>query len=110
MAATAKVALRNLAATLTAIKSSEGQLCGLQVLNNQAAAAYVQLFDAATGSVTLGTTAPAMEVLAPATSQVNVPLPDGGVWFDVAISAASTTTEAGATGSAAGVMVFAQIA
>lgn len=110
MAATAKVKIRNATATVQAIKPDLGYLCALQVINGSAAAAYVQLFDApTTGAVTLGTTTPDLEVLVPQASQVIVPLPSDGVEFLNGIMVASTTTEMGATGSAAGVQVFAQI-
>lgn len=100
--------LRDVAATVVAIKASPGVLFGLQILNTTGAAAYVQIFDVATGGVTLATTTPDMEFLVPTGAELIVPLPDRGVNFATAISIASTTTEKGLTGSAAGVQVFAQ--
>jgi len=109
MLATAKVALRNLVGTVTAIKATPGTLVGLQILNTTGASAYVQLFDAATSAVNLGTTTPIMEQLVGSGAQVDVPLPSDGILFTTAISAASATAEGGGTGSASGVMLFAQI-
>lgn len=103
-----KVKYRDLAATVQALKAAAGTLYGLQVLNNQAAAAYIQIFDVAAASVTLATTTPDLEILVPANSQVNVVLPVQGVPFATAIAIASTTAEKGSTGSNAGVQVFAQ--
>lgn len=105
---TAGSPIRNLAATVKAIKSAAGVLYGLQILNNQGAACYVQVFDAAVASVTLGTTLPDLEVLVAANSYLNVPLPAFGVPFGNAIAVASTTLEGGSVGSAAGVMLFPQ--
>jgi hypothetical protein len=102
--------LRNAAATVTDVKVSAGTLYGLQVVNNQGAAAYIQVFNLAHASVTLGTTTPDLEMLVPANSALTYPIPATGIAFTTAISVASTTTEGGLTGSAAGVQLFAQYA
>jgi hypothetical protein len=102
-----KAKFRSLSHVQQSIKASAGVLFGVQIVNNQGAACYVQIFDAAAG-VTLGTDEPVMEFLVPANTQVNVPLPAQGVAFGTGIRVASTTTEMGSTGSAAGVMLFAQ--
>ena len=99
---------RNLG-TVVAVKAGAGNLAGLQIINTQATlAAYVQVFDAATGSVVLGTTVPVLEILVPAASSVSATLPPEGVNFATAISIASTTAEFGNTASAAGVCANAQ--
>lgn len=101
--------VRNLAGTVTAIKAGAGELHSILILNDQAALkTYVQVFNVAAGSVTLGTTVPDMEFLVPAQTQVNVTLHTTGARFSSAISVAATTAEYGNTGSAAGVHVFAQ--
>ncbi len=100
--------LLNLAGTATSIKTTAGTLFGLQIINNAGASAYLQLFDTATASVTGGTSTPDFEVLIGSAAFLNVPLPAVGIAFTTAISAISTTTEGGATGSSSGVVVYAQ--
>lgn len=100
---------RNLNATVQSIKASAGTLYGLQISNTQAATAcVVQVFNTASGGVTLGTTAPVMEIYVPGPGTVVVPIPPHGIAFGTALSIASTTTEFGSSGSAAGVVVSAQ--
>jgi hypothetical protein len=89
-----------------AIKASAGVLFGVQVINTTGASAYLQIFNAA-ADVTLGTEEPVMEFLVEAGKMVTW-WADRGVAFATGIRAASTTTEKGSTGSAAGVMLFAQ--
>jgi hypothetical protein len=95
-------------ATVTAVKSSAGNIYGIQVLNGSAAACFVQIFDVATGSVTLGTTVPDMQVRVAANSYATIPVPAVGIEFGTAISIASTTGASGDTASAAGVDVYIQ--
>lgn len=104
---TSKGHVRGLAATVSAIKTAPGTLFGLGIYNGSAASAFIQLFDAATGSVTPGTTVPDIEIEVPATSFLHVSLPALGVAFGTAISALSATAAGGGTGSAAGVNVTA---
>lgn len=99
-----KLKIRNLNATVQAVKAGPGVLYGIFVTNVSGATCYVQIFDVAAASVTLGTTTPDIEItLATAQSQF---FPFGpGAGFGTAIAIASTTTEAGAVGSANGVHV-----
>src|SRR5262249_19843122 len=97
------------AATVTAVKGSAGVLYAIQVVNNQGATAFIQIWDVASGSVVVGTTNPDLEFQVAANSDKQLMFYDG-VPFGTAISLASTTTEKGASGSAAGVQVFWQIA
>ena len=84
-----------------------GTLLGIQVCNNQAAVVFIQLFDALSANVTLGTTLPDWEFSVPAsTSTTTIALPVNGLKLRIGLVAASTTTEGGLTGSAAGVQVF----
>lgn len=98
---------RDLDDTQQSIKAAAGVLFGLQVLNNQAVDAFIQVFNAAAG-VTLGTDEPVLEFRVPGNTQMNVPLPSRGIAFGTGIRVASTTTEMGTTGSDAGVQLFAQ--
>lgn len=102
--------IRNLVGTAQSLKSSAGTLYGLQIYNGAGAAAFVQLFDLATGGVTPGTTAPDFEVEVASAAYLNVPLPACGIAFTTAISAISATAEGGGTGSATGLILFAQVA
>lgn len=91
--------------TPVAVKAGSASLYGVSFVNSGTAAAYVQLFDAGVGSVTLGTTAPKLSFWVPA----------GGAWeekfsgeakvaFATALTAAATTTATGNTAPAAGVL------
>jgi hypothetical protein len=103
-----KILFRDLGVTAQTIKASAGSLFAVHIENNQAAAAWIQIFDAS--APTLGTTNPDIEKLVAANASADIPLPANGVLFGTAIKIASTTTEKGAVGSAAGVLVFAQYA
>lgn len=85
----------------------EGNLIGIQVLNNQGAATFVQLFDALLANVTLGSTNPDWEFSVPAnTTTAFNPLPGPGLKFRTGIVVGAATAEKGGTPSAAGVQVF----
>lgn len=108
--AASKYKARDLAGTVQTVKGSAGTLFVLSVINTSGASAYVQVFDALSGNVTLGTTTPDVEILVAAGAQVSLVLPMIGAAFATAITVASTTAEKGNTGSAAGVEVFALFA
>lgn len=92
-------------ATATAIKASAGQLYGYHLFNTTAAVAYVQIFNVAAGSVTLGTTAPTFSIGIPASGGVTVNW-DKGIAFGTAISFGCTTTRTGSTGATCDVNFF----
>jgi hypothetical protein len=77
-----------------AIKASAGKLGGWFIYNPNASAAYVPIYNVASGSVTVGTTNPLMVLTIPATSAANLEMVNG-LTFDTAISAAAATTAAG---------------
>lgn len=81
-------------AAKTVVKSSTGQLYGYDLYNNNAAQAYVQIFNVASGSVTLGTTVPDMVIVIPANGGRNVSY-TAGVAFSTAITYAVTATRTG---------------
>lgn len=89
--------------TVQAVKTSAGQLYGLEITNTNAVDAYVQFFDAATGDVTVGTTTPKLSFLVPAANTSTTIAGattkhfDDPVGFDVAITYACTTTATGST-------------
>lgn len=82
--------------TATSIKGTAGQVFGWYFYNPNATVAYVQFFNTASGSVTVGTTAPVYSVGVPATSGANV-FSENGVAHGTAITIAITTTRAGST-------------
>lgn len=77
-----------------AIKASTGRLFSLDVINPNPTACYVQLFNAATASVTVGTTVPNYVIYVPANGSVSKDWP--GLFFATAITYAATTTATGA--------------
>jgi hypothetical protein len=101
-----KVSIRGLAATVTQLAAGPSNLKSVTITNSSAAAAFVQFFDLAPGSVTLGTTVPILQYEVGAGLSVAFAYPgDAALLFGVAISVASTTTDGGLTGSAATVTV-----
>lgn len=97
----------NVNATVQNVKVSAGTLYGLLLTNTTAAAAFVQVFDVTSGSITVGTTPPSQMHLVPAGSSMLLSFPAVGVAFLTAINVASTTTATGNTGSASGMNVTA---
>lgn len=97
-------AMRDLGAVVT-ISTVPVDLMICNVVNNQAAIAWIQLFDT-TGAVTLGTTLPDFEFQVGANLTLPLPLSASGLRFNYGLKVASTTGEKGATPSAAGVQPF----
>ena len=90
----------------TAVKASAGSLYKVAFINSLTANIFVQCFDLATGSVTLGTTAPKMVWIVPGGATGGAWTEDyngeGRVAFSTAITCAATTTSIGATAPASG--------
>lgn len=84
-----------LLASAQVVKASAGQLKSIHI-GNPNDVVYVQVFDAAQGSVVLGTTVPKLSFMcgANATSSWSCA---GGATFSTAITIACTTTRAGST-------------
>lgn len=82
--------------TKVAVKSSAGNFGGYMVYNPNASAVYIQVFDVASGSVTLGTTAPTYVISLPASAAANVEFALG-ITHSTAITLAATTTATGST-------------
>ena len=83
-------------ATVTSVKASTGQLYSWYIDNPNSSVSYVQFFNATTGSVTLGTTAPFFSLGIPANGGSNLSISQG-LAFSTAISFACTTTRTGNT-------------
>lgn len=84
------------AAAATAVKTSAGQLYGWHIFNSNTSTIYVQIFNALTSGVTLGTTAPVLSIGVPAGAAVDFEQANG-IAFATAISVACTTTRQGST-------------
>lgn len=82
--------------TVVAVKASAGQFGGYMFYNSNSSAVYIQVFNAATGSVTLGTTNPTYVIPLPANGAANVEFANG-IAHGTAISVAVTTTASGST-------------
>ena len=83
--------------TKVAVKASAGKFGGYMFYNPNASVEYIQVFDVASGSVTLGTTTPTYVIPLPASSGANIEF-NNGIPHATAITVAATTT---ATGSSA---------
>jgi hypothetical protein len=91
--------------TLTAVKTSAGNLYGFDFVNTGNASAFVQLFDAAAGSVTLGTTPAKMAKWVPAGGSWEEKFGgEGKIAFGTAITMAATTTASGNTAPGTGIL------
>lgn len=88
-----------------AAKASAGSVYGFDFVNTGTADAYVQIFDVAQGSVTLGTTVPKMFKWVPAGGAWSDTFPDEAkISFATAITVAATTTPTGSTAPATGIL------
>jgi hypothetical protein len=99
----------DLAATVTNITAGVARVTKVIAMNTSAATAFVQVFDCAEVNVTLGTTVPKYQIVLAATTgfvDLDFGFADS---FLIRMSAASTTTSGGSTGSAAGVRVQAWV-
>jgi hypothetical protein len=83
-----------LTSTAQAIKGGVGCVYGYFIYNPNATAQFVQFYNTAQGSVTVGTTNPLFMLTIPATSAANL-WTDTGIQFSSAISWAATSTAGG---------------
>ncbi len=86
-----------LSSTKTQVKASAGTVGGYIINNPNASTVWVQVFDVASGSITVGSTSPTWTIPVPAGSTANLEM-TCGVNHATAINIAATTT---ATGSGA---------
>lgn len=89
--------------TSQACKASQGRLYGYHVQNPNASDAWFQLYDAATGSVTVGTTTPKLSLIVPANGAIEA-LFSVPVEFETAITYAATTGAANGTNPTTGLV------
>jgi hypothetical protein len=97
---------RGLNATVVQATLGCTNLAGVVVTNSSAAACFVQLFNALAANVTIGTTLADLQVEVAAGGTVSLPMPPQGAIFGTGIAIASTTTDNGATGSAATITAY----
>lgn len=90
-----------LVATAQAVKASAGLLGGWYISNPNTSSAFVEIWDVASGSVTVGTTNPKILLEIPASSAANVEFTNG-INFGTAITIAATTTAGGNTAPSTG--------
>lgn len=81
--------------TAQAIKASAGNLYGWYIYNPNSSAQFVQLYNVAAGSVTVGTTNPLFMLTIPATSAANVEFTNGITFSNAGWSASATSTAGG---------------
>lgn len=77
--------------TAQAVKASAGQLYGWYIYNPNDEVSYVNVYNTASGSVTVGTTNPLFQIPVPPASAANI-LGGVGIAFGTAISASATKT------------------
>lgn len=89
----------DLGGTKVAVKASSGTIYGIVIDNtaNAGEATYLKLWDAASGDVTVGTTAPDWVIKIPAATKRSL-VPPEGIAFGTALTAACVTT-AGTAGT-----------
>jgi hypothetical protein len=92
--------------TKKAVKASAGTFGGYYVYNPNASVAYIQVFDLASASVTVGTTAPDLVFGIPASSAANLEITNG-VNMANAITLVCTTTATGSTAPGTGLDITA---
>jgi hypothetical protein len=97
--------------TAQAIKTSAGKLFDLEVSNPNTIDSFLQLFDLATGSITVGSTTPRLSFLVPAAASSTIRgafdrhFGEDGLDFQAAISYSCTTTPTGSTDPSTGLTV-----
>ena len=95
--------------TAQAVSTTSSVLYGIEVSNPNSADAYLQLFDVATGDVTVGTTTPNLSLFVPAGDGTKDGAMDKdfseGIKFGTAISYACTTGAANAGDPSTGLIV-----
>ena len=91
--------------TKVSVKASAGLFAGYMLYNPNSSVCYVQVFDAANGSVTLGTTAPTYVISIPAAAAANIEF-SVGISHTTAIVLAATTTPTGSTAPAVALTGF----
>lgn len=93
-----------LTSTAVAVKASAGQLYGWYIYNPNDEATYINLYDIAQGSVTVGTSNTKLQLTIPAGAAANVAF-EHGIAFGTAITVSATETAGSNTAPDTGVDV-----
>lgn len=93
-----------LVATKQAVKATGGRLFGWHIVNPNSADAWVQFFDLASASVTVGTTTPSWSLWVPGLSGLDDPDLSVPIEFNTALVIAATTTATGASAPSVGLV------
>lgn len=91
--------------TAQAVYAGGGSIHYLHIINTNASDAYLQLFDVAAGSVTVGTTTPMQSYLVPGNGAFERSFGEVGIKFERAITYACTTTATGSGDPSTGLTV-----
>lgn len=98
----------NAGGALAAVKASAGNLFGFSLQNNNASVAYLEFWNVAAGSVTLGTTTPVATYIIPASGSLTILSPLSLMYSATALSYAVVTAYNGTTpASVTGTIVLA---
>lgn len=84
-----------LTSTAQAVKASAGQVYGWYIYNPNSTAQFVQFYNTAAASVTVGTTNPLFMLTIPATAAANVEFTNGIQFTNAGFSIAATSTAGG---------------
>lgn len=84
-----------LTSTAQAVKASAGQVYGWYIYNPNSSAQFVQFYNVAAASVTVGTTNPLFMLTIPATAGANVEFTNGIEFTNAGFSIAATSTAGG---------------
>lgn len=96
---------KNVSATVIDVKDSAGVLYSLRAYNESGAKAYIQVFFQAAADIELGVTGYDHQIEADNGGSSDLNIGMTGLGFGTGLSIASTTSDGGAVGSAAGVRV-----
>ena len=92
-----------------AAQARGGRLQSMEVSNPSRADAFIQLFDALTGDVTVGTTTPTLSFFVPRSGAMDKDF-GVGIEFSIGIAYACTTTATGNTDPSTGLVINMAIA
>ena len=84
-----------LSSTKAAVNASAGNLYGYHIYNPNSSVVYIQLFNLASASVTVGTTTPTAVLAVPAAGWADAPPSGPPIAFSTALTIAATTTSTG---------------
>ena len=93
-----------LSSTKTAVKAGAGRVHGWMIHNPSAATTFIQVWNVAIGSITVGTTAPTYVITIPAGASANV-FSEKGIVHSTEINIAATTTASGSSAPATAAVV-----